>query len=439
MFCRKCGTFVPEEAAFCPKCGTPTPEKAAPKAEPDSVPHAEEEIDAVGSGGQELETPEQKSQGSKPPEGPRPTERETQLDSSLPDAPQKRNNKIIFIVSASLLLICVAIGVLFLRGQNEEQLFRNVLLTLKNENEQEIIEMYATAFSGGFSIIIDPKNFTFEQAAGDGNTFILKGTIIFADTSSSQDQLTYNVLVEGKTKTNFLRTEYHNEEWIFTYDTPRRKEPPSSDIPAFDAVAMEGVYYSEENPDGYLDLTVSGGKLHIQLQSYRITEVDTSIELPSEPTFSAEGDIGTYTFSFDEDAEAIEVSSGGYTEWYTKGNGEDIISDDIPDDLSYFEGTYLMAHNATLQMELHFSSDVTGVSWRKFPGSEPLEAEVFFHTESEILGDGSASWFPNGNEYPNFKGEMYSSLEEFTVQYDGYNFIVNCPSLDLYDASFFKV
>ena len=109
-------------------------------------------------------------------------------------------------------------------------------------------------------------------------------------------------------------------------------------------------------------------------------------------------------------------------------------------DFGEFEGEYHMAHNYTIQMDLWFDSDMSGVNSSNWQGYEPLELHFFFTDtyENEILGDGIAYWWPLSDGLPYFEGELYSSLEPITLEYDGYNFIVNCSALELQEASFFK-
>ena len=98
-----------------------------------------------------------------------------------------------------------------------------------------------------------------------------------------------------------------------------------------------------------------------------------------------------------------------------------------------------MADNYSTQMDLWFDYDVSGLNadnWQS-ASSEPLEVKFMFLDDSGILGDGAADWWPTNDEYPRFEGELYSSFDPITIEYDGYNFIVTCPALGLTDASFF--
>lgn len=107
-------------------------------------------------------------------------------------------------------------------------------------------------------------------------------------------------------------------------------------------------------------------------------------------------------------------------------------------DFASFEGTYHMAHNYTLQMGLWFESDMTGANSSNWQSSEPLELHFQFNDSNEILGDGVAYWWPLSDGAPLFEGELYSSLDPITIEYDGSNFIVSCSALGLQEASFFK-
>ena len=114
-------------------------------------------------------------------------------------------------------------------------------------------------------------------------------------------------------------------------------------------------------------------------------------------------------------------------------------SGEIVNDFSLMEGSYHMADNYSTQMDLWFDYDVSGLNadhW-KSASSEPLKVKFMFLDDSGILGDGAADWWPTNDEYPRFEGELYSSLDPITIEYDGYNFIVTCPALGLTDASFF--
>ena len=113
--------------------------------------------------------------------------------------------------------------------------------------------------------------------------------------------------------------------------------------------------------------------------------------------------------------------------------------DEIVNDFSLIEGSYHMTDNYSTQMDLWFDYDVSGLNadhWQS-ASSEPLEVKFMFLDDSGILGDGAADWWPTNDEYPRFEGELYSSLDPIIIEYDGYNFIVTCPSLGLTDASFF--
>ena len=113
-------------------------------------------------------------------------------------------------------------------------------------------------------------------------------------------------------------------------------------------------------------------------------------------------------------------------------------SSDTPDDLSYFEGEYHMAHYYPMRMDLWFPYDVTGVSWRNWESSDTAEVNFSFSEDGELIGSGIAYWYPPGSEYPDFEGQFDNSDVEVTITYDGYDFIVNCPELELYGDSFFK-
>ena len=143
---------------------------------------------------------------------------------------------------------------------------------------------------------------------------------------------------------------------------------------------------------------------------------------------------------------------GGYSitnawipDWFTEeafsGGGSDTPADDpsgTPDDLSYFEGEYHMAHYYPMQMDLWFPYDVTGTSWRNWESSDTAEVNFSFSEDGELIGNGIAYWYPPGSEYPDFEGQFDNSDVDVTITYDGYNFIVNCPELELYDDTFFK-
>lgn len=150
---------------------------------------------------------------------------------------------------------------------------------------------------------------------------------------------------------------------------------------------------------------------------------------------------GTYCI---DDAVLVETAENAIVENNLPDTMPDTIPDAVPDDFPQlmdfgeFEGEYHMAHNYTVQMYLWFESDMSGVNQSNWHASEPLELHFQFNNEYEILGDGIAYWWPLSDGLPYFDGELYSSLDPITLEYDGYNFVVNCSALDLYDASFFK-
>lgn len=114
------------------------------------------------------------------------------------------------------------------------------------------------------------------------------------------------------------------------------------------------------------------------------------------------------------------------------------ISDNALNDFGTIEGTYHMAHNYSLQMGLWFESDMTGLNSSNWQASEPMELHFQLNDSYEILGDGVAYWWPRSEGLPFFEGNLNSSHDPITIEYDGYNFIVTCSALDLYEASFFK-
>lgn len=125
--------------------------------------------------------------------------------------------------------------------------------------------------------------------------------------------------------------------------------------------------------------------------------------------------------------------NSGYVEQQQERSSSNTFSD-----FASIEGTYHMAHNYTLQMGLWFESDMTGTNSSNWQSSEPLELHFQFNDSNEILGDGVAYWWPLSDGAPLFEGELYSSLDPITIEYDGSNFIVSCSALGLQEASFFK-
>lgn len=105
----------------------------------------------------------------------------------------------------------------------------------------------------------------------------------------------------------------------------------------------------------------------------------------------------------------------------------DWASGDLKDVYSWVEGEYHQAHHYTMVMYLNISYE---------PTSEPLVIDFLFSDGSEIYGDGTASYV-GGDDMPRFEGVLNSSWEPISIEYDGYNFIVNCSALDFEDASFF--
>lgn len=96
-------------------------------------------------------------------------------------------------------------------------------------------------------------------------------------------------------------------------------------------------------------------------------------------------------------------------------------------DISWVEGTYHQAHYYPMEMNLSIYDD----------NSDPETVTVYytFYDDGEFIGDGVACYV-GGNDLPRFEGEIYGS--PISIEYDGYNFIVNSSSLGFEDISFFE-
>ena len=105
----------------------------------------------------------------------------------------------------------------------------------------------------------------------------------------------------------------------------------------------------------------------------------------------------------------------------------DWASDDLKDVYRWIEGEYHQAHHYTLTMYLTISEEDT---------SEAMAIYFLFCLNDEILGDGYL-FYAGGDDMPIFEGALNSTWEPVSIEYDGYNFIVNCPALDIEDVSFF--
>lgn len=155
------------------------------------------------------------------------------------------------------------------------------------------------------------------------------------------------------------------------------------------------------------------------------------------------------TPEFSNDGHGLFSNSGYSSDWSDYNWNYDVndqyyldsdrLEDEpIPDDLGYFLGEYHMAHNYTMQMDLWSEEyDYNGVSWKQWEGSVPAEICFSFSDNGIFIGSGMAYWYPPGSIRPEFEAYFDNFDVEFTMYYDGYNFIVNCPELELYDASFF--
>lgn len=172
----------------------------------------------------------------------------------------------------------------------------------------------------------------------------------------------------------------------------------------------------------------------VQLYSFQMADVNTIFFV--EPNTNQSPEVGALILA---QANAMGFYPFMYDfNWgYMDAQQED-ISDSTLNDFGTIEGTYHMAHNYALQMGLWFETDMTGINSSNWQASEPLELHFQLNTSNEILGDGVAYWWPLSEGLPLFEGELYSSTDPITIEYDGYNFIVTCSALGLYDASFFK-
>lgn len=172
----------------------------------------------------------------------------------------------------------------------------------------------------------------------------------------------------------------------------------------------------------------------VQLYSFQMADVNTIFFV--EPNTNQSPEVGTLVLA---QANALGFYPFMYDfNWgYIDAQQED-TSDGTLNDFGTIEGTYHMAHNYTLQMGLWFETDMTGINSSNWQASEPLELHFQLNTSNEILGDGVAYWWPLSEGLPLFEGELYSSHDPITIEYDGYDFIVTCSALDLYEASFFK-
>ena len=223
-------------------------------------------------------------------------------------------------------------------------------------------------------------------------------------------------------------------------------------------------------PDNYYDISISGNQLIEEAHSNMARVINTyagkrvmisDLEIVSIYSDCAYFDLATPLY-FQNENDLYSVSEGEritvigsisekfgsycienatLVEMPSAASSEGASTEPIDvNNFSTFEGEYHMAHNYTIQMNLWFNSDMSGVNSSNWQGSEPLELQFIFTDTyaNEILGDGIAYWWPLSDGLPYFEGELYSSLEPITLEYDGYNFIVNCSALELQEASFFK-
>lgn len=157
------------------------------------------------------------------------------------------------------------------------------------------------------------------------------------------------------------------------------------------------------------------------------------------------GNMGSFAYATDYSSHQVELEECRiYEEWNRSQfvaavqNTPSFPYEEIPDDLGYFLGEYHMAHNYTMQMNLWSEEyDYNGVSWKQWGGTIPAEICFSFSDNGILIGSGMAYWYPPGSTRPEFEAYFDNFDVAFTMYYDGYNFIVNCPELELYDAPFF--
>lgn len=191
--------------------------------------------------------------------------------------------------------------------------------------------------------------------------------------------------------------------------------------------------YSDSPTLSTFTLDESGSRYYVNIEfKDEDSYVTATMLLDYVDTLTVCGTVGKYS-----------LTNAWIPDWFAEEafpDSSDAPSDesDTPDDLSYFEGEYHMAHYYPMQMDLWFPYDVAGTSWRNWESSDTTEINFSFSEGGKSIGSGVAYWYPPESEYPDFEGQFDNSDVDVTITYDGYNFIVNCPELELYDDTFFK-
>lgn len=383
MYCPKCGKQMPDDSKFCGACGCIL-----------NLPDAESNTSAESLSAVE----------------------NSQNRSNFPQKKSNRSPKGI-IISAAILLVVVVIGFSMYPRSDGNHLSRQQTGQTTKDDTKERTEEADQYFSRG----------------------------------------DYDTALElyQKIDTEYARRKAHSIECIDVSDEISQKWLESVDPGAYNiALSLMGgdfEFDTEYDIDTYTFYTkMYYGDIYTALSGFMSDEelskgvTSAGHEKTTYNWFRERGydDITCVFNSYGSDGKLWSSFSYGRKDYETdqaqeqneRSNGSTTTSsgstlDPNGSDYSWVEGEYHMAHHYPLEMDLSISEE----------NSTPDRPAIYFIfiDDYQICGDGIA-YYVGGDNFPRFEGEFYSTLDPISIEYDGYNFIVNSPAQGYEDVSFFE-
>lgn len=408
MYCRNCGNKLPDDSVFCPDCGTQIiRSEAAGQVEQRNDPDCKETF----------------------PEKDQPTQNTNQQQ--IKTRKKILKNQVLQIVLPSIIGIAAALFILSTNILDLDSLFTERLFGIYENGPWHMIITDGETFRGdaqekGMAYVYiynlnsnQIYSTSFENEIGTDN----EPTTCFSACSKISGP--FDVVGEpGQTAYIEMSFREDNSIYVSYPDGQKVFSRVSKDVKGF----MDD-HPGEFGPNSTYEKYIDGAFPDPGDKSVSGTTPNEPVPEPI-PSGSNVGLPSDVPGNEDNGYGDFPANIPDYGAW-------DSVFDDVPDDLSFFEGKYHMAHNYTLEMDLWFDYDNSGRSWKRWEGSEPLSINFSFSDAGSFVGSGIAYWWPPSGGRPEFDAYLDGTDIEFTMYYDGYNFVVNCPELELYDASFF--